>query len=92
MIRPRRRSHTIALGTALGGLIGAIVALVITLVGPGETIWWTPAGFAVGIFGGLVLGFMFAEEVKGGREDDLATAEAETALHGQSEPEASTPE
>jgi hypothetical protein len=76
-----RRRHGIALGAALGGLIGAIVALVITLAGPGETIWWTPAGFVAGIFGGLVIGFMLAEEVKGGEEDELATAEAEAALH-----------
>jgi hypothetical protein len=92
MKRRHRRPHGIALGTALGGLIGAIGALVITLVGPGRTIWWTPAGFVAGIFGGLVMGFMFAEEVKGGEEDDLATAEAEAALHAQSEPNAATPE
>jgi hypothetical protein len=77
---PRRRRHSVASGTALGGLIGVIAALVITLIHPDRTIWWAPAGFAVGIFGGLVMGFMFAEELKGGREDDLATAEAEAAL------------
>jgi hypothetical protein len=88
--RPRR--HTIALGTALGGVIGALAALVITLIGPGETVWWTPAGFVVGVFAGLMAGFMLSEEVKGGREDDLATAEAEAALHPQSEPKAATPE
>jgi hypothetical protein len=92
MNRRLRRSHGIALGTAVGGLIGALVALVITLVGPGRTIWWTPAGFVVGIFGGLVMGFMFAEEVKGGAEDELATAEAEAALHAQGETKAATPE
>jgi hypothetical protein len=80
-----RRRHTIALGTALGGLIGALGALVITLVGPGQPIWWTPAGFVVGIFGGLVIGFMIAEEVKGGRQDDLDTAEAEAAKHRMQE-------
>ena len=86
---PRRRRHSIALGSALGGIIGAIVALVISLVGPGRTIWWTPAGFVAGIFGGLVIGFMIAEEVKGGAEDDLATAQAEAALQApQSEPQA----
>ena len=78
---PHRRRHSIALGSAIGGLVGALAALVITLVGPGRTIWWTPAGFVAGIFGGLVIGFMIAEEVKGGEEDDLATAEAEAALH-----------
>ena len=89
---PHRRRHSIALGSALGGLVGAIVALVITLVGPGRTIWWTPAGFVAGIVGGLVIGFMIAEEVKGGEEDDLATAEAEAALHSpQSGPKAATP-
>jgi hypothetical protein len=87
-----RRRHGIALGSALGGLTGAIAALVITLVGPGRAIWWTPAGFVTGIFGGLVIGFMLAEEVKGGEEDELATAEAEAALHAQSEPKAATPE
>lgn len=76
-----RRHHSIARGAALGGLIGAIVALVVTLVGPGETLWWAPAGFAFGIFGGAVIGFMVAEEVKGGEEDELATAEAEAELH-----------
>ena len=73
---PHRRPHSIALGSGLGGLFGAIVALVITLFGPGRTIWWTPAGFVAGIFGGLVIGFMIAEEVEGGEEDELATAEA----------------
>jgi hypothetical protein len=92
MNRRYGRRHGIALGTALGGLIGAIVALVITLVGPGRTIWWTPAGFVAGILGGLVMGFMFAEEVKGGEEDELATADAEAALHAQSDPKAATPE
>ena len=69
MKRRHPRRHGILLGSLLGGLIGAIVALVITLVGPGETLWWTPAGFVFGIFGGLVIGFMIAEEVKGGEED-----------------------
>jgi hypothetical protein len=92
MKMPQRRRHGIALGSALGGLVGAIVALVITLAGPGRTIWWTPAGFVAGIFGGLVIGFMVAEEVKGGEEDELATAEAEAALHGRSEQKAATAE
>jgi hypothetical protein len=92
MIRRHPRRHSVALGSALGGLIGALVALAITLVGPGRTIWWTPAGFVAGIFGGLVIGFMLAEEVKGGEEDELATVEAEAGLHGQSEPKAATPE
>jgi hypothetical protein len=83
-----RRRHVIALGTTLGGVVGALVALVITLAGPGRTIWWTPAGFVAGVFGGLVMGFMLAEEVKGGEEDDLATADAEAALHARSEPTA----
>jgi hypothetical protein len=92
MNRRHRRRHGIARGAALGGIIGAIIALVITLVGPGSTIWWTPAGFVTGIFGGLVIGFMVAEEVKGGEEDDLATAEAEAALHDQDDPKAANPE
>jgi hypothetical protein len=92
MIRRHPRRHSVALGSALGGLIGALVALAITLVGPGRTIWWTPAGFVAGIFGGLVIGFMLAEEVKGGEEDELATAEADAELHGQGEPKAATPE
>jgi hypothetical protein len=92
MKRWHRRRHRIALGSALGGLIGAIAAFVITLVGPGQTIWWTPAGFFVGIFGGLVMGFMISEEVKGGEEDDLATAEAEAARHAPSEPNSAAPE
>ena len=64
----------------------------ITLLGPGRTIWWTPAGFAAGVFGGLVIGFMIAEEVRGGEEDELATAEAEAELHAQGEPRAERPE
>jgi hypothetical protein len=92
MNRRHGRRHGIALGAVLGGLIGAIVALVITLVGPGETLWWAPAGFVFGIFGGVVIGFMIAEEVKGGEEDELATAEAEAELHAQSEPKRTTPE
>jgi hypothetical protein len=35
---------------------------------------------------------MLAEEVKGGVEDELATAEAESELHAQSEPKPATPE
>lgn len=85
---PRPRRHSIALGSALGGVIGGAVALVITLVGPGRTIWWAPAGFAAGILGGMVMGFMLAEEVKGGHEDDLATAEGEAALHAEDAPKA----
>jgi hypothetical protein len=80
-----RRRHSVVLGALLGGVIGAIIAVVITLVGPGKTIWWTPAGLVTGIFGGLVLGTMFAEEARGGREDDRDTAAAEAALHGGSE-------
>jgi hypothetical protein len=87
-----KRRHGIALGSALGGLIGALVALVISLIGPGRTIWWTPAGFVTGIFAGVMLGFLLAEEVRGGEEDELATAEAESALHALSEPRAATPE
>ena len=45
-----------------------------------------------GIFAGLILGFMFAEEVRGGAEDDLATAEAEAVLHAYSEPTAAARE
>ena len=86
-----KRHHVIALGCALGGLVGALVALVVTLVGPGQTIWWTPAGLVTGIFAGAMVGFLLAEEVKGGQEDELATAEAEAALRAQGEPEASSP-
>ena len=86
-----QRRHVIALGCALGGLVGALVALVITLVGPGQTIWWTPAGLVTGIFAGAMVGFLLAEEVKGGQEDEIATAEAEAALHAQGGPEASPP-
>ena len=89
---PRPRRHSIALGSALGGVIGGAVALAITLVGPGRTIWWAPAGFAAGILGGLVMGFMLAEEVKGGREDDLDTAAAEAALHAEDAPRAALSE
>ena len=92
MNRRHGRRHGIALGAALGGLIGAIVALAVTLVGPGETLWWAPAGFVFGIFGGAVIGFMVAEEVKGGEEDELATAEAEAELHAQGEPKPGTSE
>jgi len=87
-----RRHHSIAFGAAFGGLIGAIVALVVTLIGPGETLWWGPAGFVFGIFGGAVIGFMIAEEVKGGEEDEFATAEAEAELRNQSEPNAAPSE
>jgi hypothetical protein len=90
--RHRRGRHGIALGSALGGLTGAIIALVITLIGPGSALWWTPAGFFVGIFGGAMMGFILAEEVKGGGEDALATAEAEEALHAQSDPRGAGPQ
>jgi hypothetical protein len=92
MFRRYRRRHGILVGTIVGGIIGAIAALVITLIGPGQAIWWTPAGFVVGVFAGLMVGFMLAEDVKGGAEDELATAEAEAALHAQSEQKAATRE
>jgi len=87
-----KRHHVIALGCVVGGLIGALIALVITLVGPGDTIWWTPAGLVTGAFAGVMMGFLFAEEVRGGQEDALATAEAEAALQAQSELKAAPPE
>ena len=39
-----------------------------------------------------MIGFMVAEEVKGGEEDELATAEAEAELHAQGEPKPGTSE
>ena len=36
MDRRYRKPHSIALGTTLGGLIGAIVAIAITLIGPSQ--------------------------------------------------------
>ena len=91
-MKRRPRHHVVAFGAVLGGLIGAIVALVVTLAGPGPTIWWGPAGFVTGIFAGAMVGFMLAEEVKGGEEDERATAEAEAALQAENEPNAATPE
>ena len=39
-----------------------------------------------------MVGFMLAEEVKGGEEDELATAEAEAALPCPERAEGATPE
>jgi hypothetical protein len=69
-------------GGARGALIGALVGLVAAFVidwlvgGDQNDLFWLPAAIFTGIFGGAVMGFMLAETVIGGHEDERDTAEA----------------
>lgn len=73
-------------GGALGATIGAVIGLVAVLVvdrfvgGDQNDIFWLPAGIVTGLFVGGMAGFLLTETWLGGREDELATAEAEAAL------------
>jgi hypothetical protein len=69
-------------GGALGALIGAFAGIVAVLVidwlinGDQNDLFWLPAAIFTGIFGGGVMGFMLAETIIGGHEDERDTAEA----------------
>jgi hypothetical protein len=70
-------------GGALGATIGAVIGLVAVLVvdqfvgGDQNDIFWLPAGIVTGLFVGGMAGLLLTETWLGGREDELATAEAE---------------
>jgi hypothetical protein len=80
---PRR--HIVAVAVVTGGLAGAVVALVINRIDSGDRlVWWAPAGTVVAVFAGVMLGLLFGEEIKGGREDAIADVEAEAASRASS--------
>ena len=75
MNRLRRlpRRHIVALAVVIGGLAGAIVALVIDRIDSGDrVVWWAPAGTLAVVFAGVMMGLLFGEDIKGGREDEIA--------------------
>jgi hypothetical protein len=73
------RRHVVASAIAIGGLSGAVVAFAIDRFGSGNRIvWWAPAGTVAVVFAGVMVGLLFGEEIKGGREDATADAEAAT--------------
>jgi hypothetical protein len=75
----RRRSASRSRASSLCGelLAGAAVAVVTDRVDPGDRlVWVAPAGTVAVILAGLMLGFLFGEEIKDGREDKIADAEA----------------
>jgi hypothetical protein len=73
-------------GGALGALIGALVGIVAVFLidwlvnGDQNDLFWLPAAIFTGIFGGGVMGFMLAETIIGGHEDERDTAEAKSEI------------
>lgn len=68
-------------GGIRGAIIGAILAVLVVLlideqIDPTNNNYWLPAGIAMGVIGGGVVGLLFAEIWMGGKQDDEATAEA----------------
>jgi hypothetical protein len=64
-------------GAIIGGILAVAVVLVIdALIDPLNNNYWLPAGIAMGIVGGGVIGLLFAEIWIGGKQDEEATAEA----------------
>jgi hypothetical protein len=62
---------------AAGIAAGVAAAIVITIVFSGApTIWWWPAGTLTLAFVGFMGGWMFGQELQGGRIDDQDQAEA----------------
>jgi hypothetical protein len=49
--------------------------------------YWLPAGIAMGIVGGGVIGLLFAEVWMGGRQDEAATTAARAASERRDAPE-----
>ena len=66
---------------AIGAALGVIVVLLIdSQIGDGIRVnYWLPAGIAMGIIGGGVVGLLFAEVWMGGRQDEAATRAAKSA-------------
>jgi hypothetical protein len=65
-------------------MVGAALAVVVMLLIDSQlsglrTNYWLPAGIAMGIVGGGVIGLLFAEVWMGGRQDEEATATARAA-------------
>ena len=64
-------------GAIIGGILAVAVVLVVdALIDPLNNNYWLPAGIAMGIVGGGVIGLLFAEIWMGGKQDEEATAEA----------------
>jgi hypothetical protein len=69
--------HGGAWGIAIGAALGVIVVLLIdSQLGDVRYNYWLPAGLAMGIVGGGVVGLLFAEVWMGGRQDEAATRAA----------------
>jgi hypothetical protein len=83
---PKHNSRPLVLHGAIGAVIGMILAVAVVLVidrlaaGPQNDDLWLPAGIALGIVGGGVLGMLFTELVIGGREDLQADIRAKEAI------------
>jgi hypothetical protein len=73
--------HGGAWGIAIGAALGVIVVVLIhsQISGGLRYKYWLPAGLAMGVVGGGVVGLLFAEVWMGGREDEAATRAAEKA-------------
>jgi hypothetical protein len=71
------RRHVVALAIVIGALAGAVVALAIDHFDSGnQIVWWAPAGTVAVVFAGVMLGLLFGEEIRGGREDAQDDADA----------------
>ena len=70
-----------AYGIAIGAVLGVIAVLLIDrqIYEGIRYNYWLPAGLAMGIFGGGVLGFLISQVWIGGRQDEAATQAAERA-------------
>jgi hypothetical protein len=79
-LHPHHR-HGGAWGAAIGAALGVIAVLLIhSQISSGiHYNYWLPAGIAMGIVGGGVIGLLFAEVWMGGRQDEEATAAARAA-------------
>lgn len=73
---PRHR-HGGMRGAIIGAILAvAVVLLIDALIDPLDNNYWLPAGIAMGLVGGGVIGLLFAEVWMGGKQDEAATAEA----------------
>jgi hypothetical protein len=87
-LHPHHR-HGGAWGAAIGAALGVIAVLLIhSQISSGiHYNYWLPAGIAMGIVGGGVIGLLFAEVWMGGRQDEEATAAARAASGRRDAPE-----
>jgi hypothetical protein len=65
----------------VGAVIGVVLAVVVVLIidhfkSHPNNLLWLPAGIALGLVGGGVIGLLLTEVVIGGREDEQAEIEA----------------